>query len=264
MAKSAWQRRMERAKELRDQYSFAAEILDFFVQIAGFQEDLHRELNHKLKARSDSTFSALSLESAVELSSEFDFFLFVVEKYGPATLVEVSRKLQARGKPSWTELLINAWLQPAPSDAETILTQAFLQPCAELLRSRMKIRPAQQTYAACPCCNRRPNFGVLRPMGEGASRSMACGFCLAEWDFRRIVCPGCGEENDAKLAVFTASDWHYIRVECCDTCKTYLKTIDLTKDGHAEPVVDELASAPLDLWAREHGYAKLHSNMLGM
>ena len=45
---------------------------------------------------------------------------------------------------------------------------------------------------------------------------------------------------------------------------TYIKSIDLTKNGRAEPLVDELASAPLDLWAREHGYAKLHSNVMGM
>jgi len=52
-------------------------------------------------------------------------------------------------------------------------------------------------------------------------------------------------------------------VECCDSCKTYIKTIDLTKNGRAEPVVDELASAPLDLWARERSFAKLQSNVLG-
>ena len=93
---------------------------------------------------------------------------------------------------------------------------------------------------------------------------MICSFCLAEWDFRRIVCPGCGEENDKKLDVFTASDFDYIRVECCDSCKTYIKTVDLTKNGRAEPLVDELASAPLDLWTREHGYAKLQHNLFGL
>jgi formate dehydrogenase maturation protein FdhE len=32
----------------------------------------------------------------------------------------------------------------------------------------------------------------------------------------------------------------------------------------AEPVVDEIASAALDLWAQEHGYAKWQVNLLGM
>ena len=30
------------------------------------------------------------------------------------------------------------------------------------------------------------------------------------------------------------------------------------------PLREELASAPLDLWARERGYAKLHANLFGM
>jgi formate dehydrogenase maturation protein FdhE len=28
--------------------------------------------------------------------------------------------------------------------------------------------------------------------------------------------------------------------------------------------VDEFASVPLNLWAQEHGYAKVHPNLLGM
>ena len=93
---------------------------------------------------------------------------------------------------------------------------------------------------------------------------MICSFCVGEWEFRRIVCAACGEEDPDKLPVFTAGDFDYIRLECCDTCKTYLKTVDLTKNGRAEPIVDELASGPLDLWARERGYAKLQANLLGM
>jgi formate dehydrogenase maturation protein FdhE len=53
-------------------------------------------------------------------------------------------------------------------------------------------------------------------------------------------------------------------VECCDACHTYSKSIDLSKNGLADPLVDELASVPLDLWAQERGYAKLRPNLLGM
>ncbi len=34
--------------------------------------------------------------------------------------------------------------------------------------------------------------------------------------------------------------------------------------GLAVPVVDELASIDLDLWAVEQGLSKLHTNLLGM
>jgi len=47
------------------------------------------------------------------------------------------------------------------------------------------------------------------------------------------------------------------------TAQLYLKSIDLTRMGLAVPVVDELATIPLDLWARGHGYAKLQINLLG-
>ncbi len=65
------------------------------------------------------------------------------------------------------------------------------------------------------------------------------------------------------MAFYSAPEIVHVRVDVCDTCHTYLKSIDLTKTGLAVPVVDELASIPLDLWAREHGYEKLQINLLG-
>ena len=56
----------------------------------------------------------------------------------------------------------------------------------------------------------------------------------------------------------------HLRVDSCDSCRHYIKTVDLTKNGHAVPVVDELATIPLNLWAHEHGYVKLKTNLLGI
>jgi formate dehydrogenase maturation protein FdhE len=55
-----------------------------------------------------------------------------------------------------------------------------------------------------------------------------------------------------------------VRVEACDTCRQYIKTIDLTKNGRAVPVVDKLAAIPLSLWAAENGYVKVSTNLLGL
>jgi len=46
---------------------------------------------------------------------------------------------------------------------------------------------------------------------------------------------------------FPASDFDYIRVECCDGLQDLYQSVDSQKNGRAEPLVDELASAPLDL-----------------
>jgi FdhE protein len=112
-------------------------------------------------------------------------------------------------------------------------------------------------------CVGRPLFGVLRIEGDGGKRCMVCSFCGYEWEFRRILCPTCGEEEEKKLPVYVAEQFPHIRVEVCETCKFFVRTIDLTKDGHAVPVVDDLAAIPLTLWAHEHGYRRLQPNLLG-
>jgi len=112
-------------------------------------------------------------------------------------------------------------------------------------------------------CEGRPVIGVLRVEGDGGKRFMVCSFCGYEWEFRRILCPTCGEVDEKKLPVYVAEQFPHVRVEVCDTCKFFTRTIDLTKDGHAVPVVDDLAAIPLTLWAHEHGYRRLQANLLG-
>jgi len=266
MTVSPWKRRIHRAQELAGQHPFAAEILGFYIHVARFQEDLGRQLSAAFATRplSAPIHGELSRDELEYLGLRFEPFLSIAEANGPKPLTQLSRELHACGYSFYSEVLQSAWMARSCSDAQGLLAVAFLQPYAELLRSRASLHPATSAHALCPFCRRKPGLGVLRQMGDGGARSMVCSFCLAEWGFRRIVCPGCGEENDKKLAVFTASDFDYIRVECCDSCKTYIKSVDLTKNGRAEPLVDELASAPLDLWSHQHGYTKLQSNLLGM
>ncbi|HEY1342855.1 MAG TPA: formate dehydrogenase accessory protein FdhE [Bryobacteraceae bacterium] len=130
---------------------------------------------------------------------------------------------------------------------------------------REKPRAPTPTAAnLCPRCGSKPVAAVLRPEGEGGKRFLLCSLCLAEWEFRRLVCPHCGEESHDKLPVYTAGEFPHIRIDACDSCRVYLKTIDLTRDGLAVPEVDEIASVALDLWAREKGYTKLQTNLLGI
>jgi FdhE protein len=93
---------------------------------------------------------------------------------------------------------------------------------------------------------------------------LICSLCSTEWDFRRLLCPGCGEESPDKLPVYTAEELPYVRIEACDTCHLYIKAVDLSRNGLAVPVVDELATVSLNLWAEDHGYSKLQLNLLGV
>jgi len=260
VANTPWQQRIRRAERLAAQHPFAAEILGFYIHTARFQEGLYQ----RLERSSIKTVSALQPNWS-ELLASFPSFLALVEEKAPASLAEVAHDLRNAHSDSWSELLTHCWTNTGtPTEPQEFLVLAYLQPCAEFLRSRSGLQSEGYTHPLCPFCNRKPVLGVLRPQGDGGRRSLLCGFCLAEWEFRRVVCPGCGLEDHAKLPVYTAEELSYIRVECCDACHTYMKTIDLTKNGLADPLVDELASVPLNLWAQEHGYAKLHPNLLGM
>jgi formate dehydrogenase maturation protein FdhE len=42
-----------------------------------------------------------------------------------------------------------------------------------------------------------------------------------------------------------------VLVEACDACKVFLKTVNLTISGNADPLVDELASIPVTLFMGE-------------
>ncbi|HUK91878.1 MAG TPA: formate dehydrogenase accessory protein FdhE, partial [Blastocatellia bacterium] len=120
------------------------------------------------------------------------------------------------------------------------------------------------TSSVCPACGGLPQLTVLRPEGEGASRWLMCAFCLREWPFRRIICPGCGEEDKEKLPRYSAEECDYVHVEACETCKRYLKAVDMTVNGLAVPLIDEVALAVLDIWAGEHGYSKVIRNLIGL
>lgn len=261
MAGTSWQKRVGRAEELAGQYPFAAELLGFYGRLARFQESLYSQL-----LRAPAGGFSDPLKSDQVLGNSKPFFL-IVEEYGPASLADVALRLRSMEMESgWLELLNATWSlsERVPSEPEDFLARAFLQPHAECVRSRIAAPANNSSARLCPFCGRRPGAGVLRQQGDGALRSLLCSFCLGEWEFRRILCPNCAHEDNHKLPVYTTTQFPHIRVECCDSCKTYIKTVDLTTSGRADPVVDEIASAPLDLWARAHGYTKLHPNLLGL
>jgi FdhE protein len=270
VANTPWQQRIRRADKLAEQHPFAAEILAFYMHVAGFQQRLSQRLQSIFVSPSVSAGQTPVLLSDQpefpELLNSFPQFLSLVEEKAPVSFAQTAREVRNSEAADRSELLNHCWsaIERSTDAPEEYLAFAFLQPYAEFVRSRVPLHLEGYTHPLCPFCNRKPVLGILRQQGDGGRRSLLCGFCLTEWEFRRMVCPACGEENNTKLPVYTAESFPYIRVECCDACHSYIKSIDLTKNGLAVPLVDELASLPLDLWAEEHGYEKLHPNLFGM
>ena len=269
MPQTQWQQRIRRAENLSAKHAFAAEILGFYIHLARFQEGLYQAAKNASSKTSAGVLPSVLAENPTEfpqLMTSFPSFLAIAEQTGPALLAQIARDLRAGPADIWSNFLNKCWsgVDEPPYRPEEFLAFAFLQPYAELARSHARLQLEGYSHSICPFCKRKPVVAILRPLGDGGRRSLLCGFCLTEWEFRRIICPGCAEENHAKLPIYTADSLPDIRVECCDSCHTYIKSIDMTKNGLAEPLVDELASVPLNLWAQEHGYSKLHPNLLGI
>jgi len=114
----------------------------------------------------------------------------------------------------------------------------------------------------CPYCSEPPVVSVLREAAHGSRRSHVCGVCLKESAAPRVGCLNCGETDVDRLPIFRTETTDPARIDACDSCHGYVKTIDFTRDGLACVVADDLASVTLDLWAREQGYHRVRPNLL--
>jgi formate dehydrogenase accessory protein FdhE len=271
--------RVARAELLSMRHPYAAEVLTFYGKIASFQKELYESLP-KLWGQQPVAPANGFLRSEINLPilvSPFAKFLSVIEAHAPRPLAAEAEHLKGLGTNAWAARLETFWKaglaewsgeetgdpELYPDPLKEFLARAFLQPYAELVVSAMLPPTLPMTTCRCPRCNSLPLLGILRPEGDGGKRNLQCALCSQEWEFRRILCAKCGEEREERLPVYTAEQFPYVRVEGCESCKHFLRTIDLTKDGNAVPIVDDLAALPLSFWTEEQGYQRIQGNLLG-
>ncbi len=265
----SWDRRIGRAEELANRYAFAREALGFYRLLTSYQKDMYHDLESSMCGCEDLP----SLEEELPLHilrPHFPSFISLIKKEGPPQLAELAGELRKMKEEDLNKVLQAYWrekmLDTTEDPAMSFFPKAFLQPYAECL-ANIHERPTDfHTKASmlCPLCNSRPQVGCLRPADNGARRSLVCSLCQVEWSFHRLSCPACGGGSNDKFPYYTTEDFPYIRLEACENCGKYIKTVDVLKDPEAVPVVDELATIPLDLWAREQGYKKIEDNVLGV
>ena len=242
---NSWDRRIERAHVLEREHPAAAELLRFYRTIARFQQSVAQAFLPVLP------FSLHPTQIPEPLRPHVQSLLTLLQQQAPSPLAQAAALLSY--SKDWDPA------DPAPR----FVTRVLLQPYMEAQARRADAAPCSPG-PTCPFCNESPVAAILRPEGEGGKRSLLCSLCFTEWEFRRLVCPNCGEEDHQKLPVYTADPFPHIRIEACDTCHTYLKSIDLTRNGLAVPEVDELAAVALDLWAAGNHYSKLQPNLFGL
>lgn len=239
--------RIARARLLATKFPASAELLDFYIKLAAFQ----------------MTVWSMQVDNPGALAGCVPALVDLIESSGPDPLQRFARE-HLHTAAQQQNFVADAWPFHVPELPESrFYARAFLQPCAERLAARADLSAASASQT-CPFCESKPLLAILRGEGDGAKRSLLCSLCATEWPFRRVLCPNCGEGEKDLLPIYTTDRIDYVRVEACDSCRTYLKAVNLTKDGFAVPEVDEIATVALDVWADESSYTKIELNLLGM
>jgi FdhE protein len=188
----------------------------------------------------------------------------------PGPLSEAGNDLRALG-PSALAAVVETW-----TDDVTLVDPRFgfwvgvaAGPVIER-GARNVVAPDGWTGSACAVCGGLPQASVIsEESGEfmaGSPRSLVCGRCASWWPFPRATCVGCGEEDPRHMESFLVEEQPWARVDTCATCRGYIKTFDLRERGAVEvvPLVDDLATLTLDIWAQQRGFSRPTASLAGV
>jgi FdhE protein len=110
-------------------------------------------------------------------------------------------------------------------------------------------------HGFCPLCGSLPAMGEL--YGDDGKRRLHCATCATVWDFPRLRCTFCGNDDPDQLEYFTAEGEGAYRVDVCRQCSCYLKTVDSRQTGSALPMdMEDIATVHLDLLAQREGFTR--------
>jgi formate dehydrogenase maturation protein FdhE len=260
---SEFERRAARAELLSRQAPVSEEPLRFAAGLYRVQGRIAADLENE---HSDLALSG-RLEADVERFADracAAIFRYAAEE-GPEPLGEWARSRQ-KDAPSTARTRLQVFWEGDPPADESYLSRAILRPYVEVLRSA-NVAPARiHRRGQCPFCGGAPWIGARREgsLMEGARRMLGCALCGGEWLFGRVLCPSCFEGDPYKLPSFQNDKHPNVRIEACETCHRYVKSIDLSEDARPIPEVDELVSLSMDLWAAKEGYTRIEPGLAGI
>ena len=110
--------------------------------------------------------------------------------------------------------------------------------------------------STCPFCGYYPDISKIVESKENL-KSLHCSLCEHEWPFKRITCAICGNEDAQKLGFYTYEDDKKYRVDYCEECKGYIKSIRIPKEKEESGIdlaVENIISNFLDATAIDMGY----------
>jgi FdhE protein len=147
------------------------------------------------------------------------------------------------------------------------LLQAVLESYAQALQPQVDLE--NWNRGNCPICGSPPAMERLRR--EDGKKVLWCGLCGTQWHYLRVKCPFCGTDDHNSLRYFfveedPTSDKSAFRVDVCDQCKSYIKTLDerkLLESEKPDLYLENPGTLFLDVLAQRDGYGSPTYWMMG-
>jgi FdhE protein len=258
---AAFERRAARATQLLASAPLVAEPLAFAAGLFRLQGRLAAAI---LARSEDAAFTGTAADFPRLLDLLPPLLTLAVEK-GPPELADAAKARHVDDQATALARLGIYWSGEREA-REDYLSRAFLRSYAEVLAALGVTLERPRHPGHCPACGNGAVVGVRREVPEsmGAARSLVCALCGTEWPFPRIRCAACDEQDPAKLPSFQTAAHPAVRIEACEICRHYVKSLDLTLDARPLPEVDDLASLAMDLWAIEEGWTRLEPGWAGI
>jgi FdhE protein len=145
------------------------------------------------------------------------------------------------------------------------LLYTTIKPFVEAVASHLRDEVDEDLWdkGCCPICGSQPLMGELR--GEEGRRIWMCSFCGSQWRGKRMVCPFCENADHRTLRYFYTEKEKAYRIDVCDKCKRYVKTVDTRQLAHEIFLpVEDLATLHLDILAADKGFKRESFDFLGI
>jgi len=138
----------------------------------------------------------------------------------------------------------------------SFLIQNSIRPSIEAGREHLRgeLDPETWRKSHCPVCGSLPSLNLLE--GEGGKRHSLCSYCGYQWRIDRLFCAVCGNKEQGSLKYFYGEGEEACRVDLCDNCHHYTKTIDCRTLEAPDPCLEDLATLHLDVLAVQKGYKR--------
>ena len=131
------------------------------------------------------------------------------------------------------------------------ISTPYLELCSEYFAKKINKSTWEQPF--CPICGGQPSMALV---GEKKDhRILWCRLCDTEWKYKENVCPFCNCDDLKKVKHIFPPGKSSHRIDACDNCKRYLKTIDERFISEKQSLVIEyLSTYHHDLLALKKGY----------